>query len=246
MQPFQSLIEQHTGLEGELALGGNPDRLGKQLVDGKFHLGVFHGFELAWARQRHPSLKPLVLALTKHPELHAYLVVRKECDARSLADLKGQAVAMPGCNRPHSLLFLERACQTEGKAPAQYFSRITKPSASERALDQVVDGEVRAALVDQAALDCYQEWKAARFAKLKIAVRSEPFPATAIAYCSDNLSEATAQRYRDGFLKANDTSQGQQVLVLCGIKTLKAVPSDYEEALAAIAKAYPPPSDSSH
>jgi ABC-type phosphate/phosphonate transport system substrate-binding protein len=241
LQPFQSLIEQHTGLEGRLTLGGDADNLGKALAEGKLHLGVFHGFELAWARQKYPGLKPLVLALTQHPKLHAYLVVRSDCKADCLVDLKGQVLAVPHGNLPHTTLFLQRACRAERSTPEQFFSRLTKPTCSQMALDQVVDGQAAAALVDQPALDSYREWRAPRFDKLRIAVRSEAFPATAIVYCSDCLSESLARRCREGFLRANDTQQGQETLSMCGVRAMKAVPRDYEEELTAIAKAYPPP-----
>jgi ABC-type phosphate/phosphonate transport system substrate-binding protein len=240
LQPFQSLIERHTGLEGHLTLGGDADKLGKALADGKLQLGIFHGFELAWARQKYPGLKPLVLAVTQHPRLHAYLVVRSDSKADCLADLKGGVVAVPHGNLPHTTLFLQRACRLEGAAPEQFFTRITKPTCSQMALDQVVDDQAAAALVDQPALDSYRQWKAARSDKLKIAVRSEPFPATAFVYCADCLSENLARRCREGLLKANDTADGQDTLSLCGVRALKPVPRDYEEELTAIAKAYPP------
>jgi ABC-type phosphate/phosphonate transport system substrate-binding protein len=244
MQPFHSVIRQHTGLEGEFVLGGDANSLGKQLVEGKVHLGVFHGFELAWARLKYPSLKPLVVAVKKHPHFRAYLVVRKDCTAGDLGDLKGQVLTIASNSQPHCNLFLERSCQAEGASPARFFSRIDHPPCSEECLDDVVSGHARAALVDQAGLDSYARDNRGCFERLKTLVKSEPFPSGAIVYCPEKLSKEMAEQFREGMLQANDSQEGKRNLSLCGITALKAVTAEYEEALATIAKAYPPPSGS--
>jgi hypothetical protein len=53
-----------------------------------------------------------------------------------------------------------------------------------------------------------------------------------------------AEQFREGILQANETQDGKRNLSLCGITALKAATTEYEEALAAIAKVYPPPSGS--
>jgi ABC-type phosphate/phosphonate transport system substrate-binding protein len=245
LRPFQVIVQNHTGLSGEVVLGGEADTLAKQLAENKVQLAVFHGFELSWARLKYPSLKPLVLAVNKQPQLRAYLVTRKDSAATSLTDLKGQSLIRPARSRPHCLLFLERRCVSAGAKPAEFFSRVSRANSTEEALNAVAEGRIQVVLVDQQALDCYQRAVPGKFARLKIAVQSEPFPAGVIAYDPGNLSEATARRFRDGMLKANETTDGRLCLSSCGITALTAVPSDYEEELATIAKAYPPPSGSS-
>src|SRR5581483_4119811 len=61
MQPFATLMESQTGLTGQLIPAGDADDLGQQLANDKVQLGVFHGVEFAWARQKYPDLKPLVI-----------------------------------------------------------------------------------------------------------------------------------------------------------------------------------------
>ena len=70
--------------------GGDAAQLARAMKEGKLHLGVYHGFEFAWARQANPDLKPLVIAVCHHKQLHAYLVVNKEgsiAKRRSYAEL---------------------------------------------------------------------------------------------------------------------------------------------------------------
>src|SRR5215470_11464792 len=51
-RPLKALMESQTGLGGALRLCGDATALAKQLKEGKVQLGVFHGFEFAWARQK--------------------------------------------------------------------------------------------------------------------------------------------------------------------------------------------------
>src|SRR5438067_12597284 len=58
-RPFYSLVETQTGLKSELLLVHTPDEMREQLNAGKLQLGVFHGFEFAWMRQKTPTLQAL-------------------------------------------------------------------------------------------------------------------------------------------------------------------------------------------
>jgi hypothetical protein len=49
------------------------------------------------------------------------------------------------------------------------------------------------------------------------------------------------RRFCDGMLAARSTRRGQFLLDLCRITGFETAPGDYDECLAAIAKAYPPP-----
>src|SRR5207244_8774769 len=87
MQPFGALMEAQTGVSGELVACGDADNLGQQLTEDKVQLGVFHGVELGWARQKHPELRPLVIAVNEQRYLRAHFVVRAERKLASLSDL---------------------------------------------------------------------------------------------------------------------------------------------------------------
>ena len=240
-RPLKALMESQTGLTGELVLAGDHAELAGRLKDGKAHLGVFHGFEFAWALANNPGLKPLVIAVSQHRMLHAHLVVRKDGGVQSCGDLKGKAVALPRLSREHCHLYLERRCPGGGTDPARFFSRITHPSCADDALGDVVDGVTHAAIVDRIALDEYQQSRPARANQLRVLHQSEPFPAAVVAYQQGSLDEATLHRFHDGMIGADKTERGQRLLKMCRITRFEDVPTDYQRLLAAIARAYPPP-----
>jgi phosphonate transport system substrate-binding protein len=240
-RPLKSLMESQTGMTGNFDAGGECRNLGQQLHDDKYQLAVFHGVEFAWVRQKHPDLKPLVIAVKDGQPMYACLVVKNECKIGCLDDLNGKSLAMSRQCREHCRLFLERRCQGCGKCPQKFFSKITSPTDAEDSLDDVVDGVVDAAIVDSAALDRYHREKADRFTMLKTAVKSEAFPPAVIAYKPGVLSEETLKRFRNGLITANQNPKGKQLLNMCRINCFEAVPANYEEMLLSIAKAYPPP-----
>lgn len=239
MRPFKSLMEAQTGLSGQLVTGIKPDELGQQLKDDKVQLAVFHGVEFAWARQKNADLKPLMIAVNHQKYLRAFVVVRDDSDAASLADLKGKAVAVPRRTREHCHLFLDRRCAAAGKAPKDYFGKVTTPTTPEEAVDAVVNGHVDAVLVDGCFLDWYEQRKPTRFAKLKTVEKSEVFPAAVVAYCGNALDDATLRRFREGMISAKDNPRGVQLMTLCQITSFEPVPDDYDKLLTDIAKAYP-------
>jgi ABC-type phosphate/phosphonate transport system substrate-binding protein len=240
-RPLKTLMESQTGMTGTFDSGGECRNLGRQLQDDKFQLAVFHGVEFAWVRQKHPDLKPLVIAIRDGQPMYACLVVRSDNKVNCLADLDGKSLAMCRQCREHCRLFLERRCEGCGKCSHKFFAKITAPTDTEDALDDVVDGVVDAAVVDSAALERYQRVKADRFAKLKTAVKSEAFPPAVIAYKPGMLSDETLKRFRNGLITANQNPKGKQLLNMCRITCFEAVPTNYEEMLLSIAKAYPPP-----
>src|SRR5262249_39951922 len=70
-QPFRALMEAQTGFTGELVPAGDAEDLGERLASDKVDLGVFHGVEFGWARQKYPDLRPLVIAVNYQRHLRA-------------------------------------------------------------------------------------------------------------------------------------------------------------------------------
>jgi ABC-type phosphate/phosphonate transport system substrate-binding protein len=240
-QPLKALMQSQTGMTGELSVAGDPFDLSKKLKENTVQLGVFHGFEFAWARQRNPGLKPLVVVISHHRQLHAHLVVRKDNLASSCADLKGKSVAIPQGSREHCHLYLQRRCPGAGTDPKKFFAEITTPSSSEEALDDVIDGTVQAAIVDRYALDQFQQDKPTRCNRLRVLSQSEMFPTGVVAYQEGALDEGTLRRFHDGMIGAAKTERGRELLKLSRITSFEDVPANYDQLLNDIAKAYPAP-----
>ncbi len=244
MQPFGALMEAQTGVSGELVACGDADNLGQQLTEDKVQLGVFHGLEFGWARQKHPEMRALVIAVNQQRYLRAHFVVRADSNVSSLRDLQGKALALPNQTRDHCRMFLQRRCQEWKKDPVNFFSKVTNPANVEDALDDVVDGVVQVCVVDSISLDCYKRRKPGRFTKLKIAQSSEAFPAAVVAFRPGVLDEATLKRFRDGMINANRGVVGRQLMTLWKLTGFEEVPPDYDQSLIEIVKAYPAPAPS--
>jgi ABC-type phosphate/phosphonate transport system substrate-binding protein len=241
VRPFKSLLEVQTGMTGEIVAGGDAADLGRQLKTDGVQLGVFHGFEFAWARVQNPDLKPLLVTVCDPRCSRALLVVRADSKAASPVDLHGQTIAFPLLTREHCRLFLERRCGKPGVPPEKVFREVQTPADSEDALDAVLDNHAQGAVIDGGSFQAYARLKPARAARLRILVESETFPGAVVAYQAGSMSDVALGRFRDGMIDANKTRRGQQLLQLCRINAFEAVPADFEAAITAILKAYPPP-----
>jgi ABC-type phosphate/phosphonate transport system substrate-binding protein len=243
LQPFSSLVRSQTGLDGRAVVIDDALTLGQQLHDDKVQFGVFHGVEFAWIHQKYPTLKPLVIAVSGRPVLHALLVVRADSKCGEAANLQGKVVALPRMSREHCRLFLERRCCPSDQSPETFFGQVSTPFCVEAALDNVVDDEAQAAVVDESAFEAYQKNKPGRAAKLKTLLQSEAFPCAVLAYQpgAPGVPPSVLQSFRDGLISAKDNPKAQPLLKANRITGFDAVPTDYEQELADILKAYPPP-----
>src|SRR5262249_17052256 len=64
---FGDLMKDMTGLNGKAIVAGDAFNVARGLDEKKFHLGVFPGFEFAWVQQKHPHLRPLMIAVYYNP-----------------------------------------------------------------------------------------------------------------------------------------------------------------------------------
>jgi ABC-type phosphate/phosphonate transport system substrate-binding protein len=241
MRPFKALLEARTGFTGEAVKGGDPFALGRRLKEDDLQLGIFHGFEFAWARQKYPDLQPLIIAVNRHPYQRACLVVRRNCKAAGPAGLKGKSLALPFRSREHCRLFLQRRCVTGGLTPAEFFSKVTTPRNPAEAINGAIDGKVSAALVDETDWEAFRKKKPSRARRIKVLARSEPFPCGVIACYKDHFTPAQIKRFRTGLVGAQTTPRGKHLLQTLRLTAFEEVPDGYDASLKAIAKAYPPP-----
>jgi ABC-type phosphate/phosphonate transport system substrate-binding protein len=241
MRPFSTIMKAQTGVPGELMVGGDPYQLAKRLADNDVQIGVFHGFEFGWVKKKYPTLEPLMVAVNKYQTLRCNLVVNCDNAAEDFADLEGEVLALPKGTREHVRMFIKRHCATCGCDAATLFGKTVVPATLEDALDDVVDGEAAATIVDEIVLDNFRRRKPVRADRLKVICQSEDFPAGAIVYQPGVLDKATLQRFRDGMLNADKTTMGKQMLMMWQLSGFEDVPENYEKTLDNIIKAYPPP-----
>jgi ABC-type phosphate/phosphonate transport system substrate-binding protein len=241
LDTLHSYIKDETGLENEIVRQKDWQELSGKMAKGELQLGVFPGYEFAWAQEKHGDLKPLALAINVYTYPTAYVVAKRDNAAKDFAGLKGQTLAVPDTGEGFLRLFVDRQSEVAGKKADEFFSKITTPDNVEDALDDVVDGKVQAIVVSRSSLEAYKRRKPGRFKQLKEVAHSEPFPPVVVAYYGSKLDEATLQRFKDGLLGASKKERGQTLLTMFHLTAFETPAEDFGKVLAETRKAYPPP-----
>jgi ABC-type phosphate/phosphonate transport system substrate-binding protein len=243
MPTFNKLMEKQTGVRGEIVMLKGADEVGQELSDHKVQLAVFHGYEFAWAQAKHPNLRPLVVAIKQNSKLSAQVVVASDTKIDKLDDLRGQPVAIPRGTPEHCRLFLSRRTRAIGQRQEKFFGKFTTPVHVAAALDDVASGKVKATVVDSVAWENYQWMNPGRARKLRSLMKSENFPTGVIAYSDGGMPVADLQKFKEGLTTAHKRPEGLQLMMLWKMNRFESVPPDYQQTLADIAKAYPPPNN---
>jgi ABC-type phosphate/phosphonate transport system substrate-binding protein len=240
IKTLQNFIKDETGMENAITRLKDWSELAQKLANKQVQIGVFQGYEFAWAQKVAPGLRPLALAVKVHRFPSAYIIALKSDKATDFGGLENQSLALPASGEPFVKLYVERAAANNGKKLEQFFSRITNQKEIEDAIDDVVDGTVQAAAVDQAALEAFKRRKPGRFALLKEVAHSNPFPPPVVAYLEKNLDDDTQKRFRDGLLGAANKERGQKMLSLFHLTRFENAASDLNKVLAQALQEYPP------
>jgi ABC-type phosphate/phosphonate transport system substrate-binding protein len=241
LETLKGFIKEETGLNNEIEGQKDWRELADKMAKGQLHLGVFQGFEFAWAQEQHNGLKPLALAVNVYRYPVAYVVAQQKSGVKDFAGLQGQALCLPNTGQRYLRLFVDRQCRAHGKEASAFFAKITSQDNAEDALDDVVDGVVQAAAVDRATLEAFKRRKPGRFNQLKEVAHSEPFPPVTVAYFDAVLDDATLRKFRDGLLNAVKKEKGRTMLTLFKLTGFDSVPEDFAKVLAESRKTYPPP-----
>lgn len=237
--PFKAMVKEFTGLSGELKVGGDAFEVGKKLEDKQLDLAVFHGFEFGWARQKYPQLRALTIAVSKHRQVHALLVVRADSNFKSIADLRGTDIGLPRKSKEHCRLFLDRTLA--GGNAKGFFKDIVVSRNVDDALDDILRGKLQAVVTDDMSLEDYEDFKPGCFARLKVIKQSEPFPPAVVVYREGALDADTLKRFRDGMISANQSPRGRDMMSLFKMTGFEPVPDDFNQQIAAIIRHYPAP-----
>src|SRR5437660_1617851 len=240
LETLKAFIMEETGLANEILQQKDWRELVDKMSKGDLHLGVFQGYEFAWAQEKQPELRPLALAVNVYRYPVGYVVTQRDSPAKDFAGLQGQSISIPAAGQRFLRLFVEHESQAAGKKPEAFFSKITSPDNIEDALDDVVDGVIQATVVDRATLEAYKRRKPGRFKQLKPVAESKPFPPVVVAYYGTNVDEATRRQFRDGLLGAAKKERGQMMLTLFRLTGFEGIPDDFDKVLAQARKNYPP------
>ncbi|CAN5206695.1 hypothetical protein BH10PLA2_BH10PLA2_33500 [soil metagenome] len=241
LETLRGFIKEETGMENTIVKEKNWQELTDKINKQELQIGVYQGYEFAWAQEKLPSLKPLMLAVRVHPFSRAFILVKKTNPAKDFAGLAGQTLSMPAPSLGFPQLFIEREAEAAGKKLDTFFGKISKPQEVEDAIDDVVDGVVQVTVVDQQVLTAYKRRKPGRFEKLKLVAQSLEFPPPIIAYKDKDLDEPTLQKFRDGLIKASTKERGQRMLNMFRLTSFDSPSADFEKLLAEMRKKYPAP-----
>jgi len=232
LKTLQDFIKEQTGLNNNIANEKDWRELADKMAKKEIHVGVFQGYEFAWAQEKYPELKPLALAVNVARYPVAFVVGRKDGDLKGVADLKGKTVTQPDIGQPYLRLYLEQAAGKDVKVA-------THPNV-EDCLDDVVDGKAQAAVVDRGGLEAYKRRKPGRFNQLKELAKSEPFPPVVLAVYGKVIDDVTLTRFRTGLLGAGKLEKGKTVMTLFRINSFELPPDDFTKVLEQTRKSYPP------
>jgi hypothetical protein len=208
------------------------------------HLGVFEGYEFAWAQERQPGLKALAVAVNVHRYPVACVMVKRGSPARDFPGLQGKVIYLPAEGPHHLRLFVEQRCRSAGKPAATFFRKITSQETVEDALDDVVDGIIAAAAVDLPAMEAYKQRKPGRAARLHELTRSKPFPPATVVYHGTTLGEPIRRRFLTALLAAHRKEKSRTMLASFRVTGFQTVPDDFARVLARSRKDYPFRADS--
>jgi ABC-type phosphate/phosphonate transport system substrate-binding protein len=238
---YGHFIQAVTGFGSDIVALENHEVLAERLASGRLQLGVFVGYEFAWAQARHPKLQVLAVGINHHLYRYPALVVHRGGPVSDLADLKGKTLALPRMGQGYGRLFVAAQSRIGGQDPAALLGHINSLEDAETPLDNVVDQTEQAAVVDRLALEAYQRRKPGRFARLKKLSESPPLPPALLAYYDGNLDAQTATHLRDELTNAHNQINGEQLLMLFRLTRFAPPSRDFERMLAETRKTYPAP-----
>jgi ABC-type phosphate/phosphonate transport system substrate-binding protein len=240
---FGGLLKATTGLNGTLAHNDDAFATAAKLDKGELQFAVFHGHEFAWMQAKYPKFKPLLVVTNNEHNVQAFVIVRKDCPAGCIANLRGKVVATPAMTKEHCRVFLCKHCKDNGgNEPKAFFKEFVKAETPIDALDDLCRGKVDAVACDSIALNLYKGVKLPTFSKnLRVLEQSTVFPAPVIVYKEGAVKEATLAQFRNGLLQAQNNAQAKGQMVLFMIDAFELPPANYQQQLTNTLKAYPAP-----
>ena len=244
-QPFSELMKQTTGLDGKLSYDQDAFGTAAQLNANQLQLGVFNGHEFAWAQQKYPDLRPLMIVTNKQHDVRAYVIVHKNSPAKSIADLRGKKIDFPLQTKEHGRVFVNRYATDNAQSdPRAFFGAMLKTDSAIDGLNDVCQGKADAVVVDGIALEFYKDIKLPVYEKnLRILQKSDAFPSAVIGYKQGAVSPSTLKQFSDGLCNAHKNAVGSDLMKMWNIDRFEVAPANYAQTLAECLKTYPAPAE---
>jgi ABC-type phosphate/phosphonate transport system substrate-binding protein len=238
-KPFRTLFERQTGISGDFEILPDALTIAAKINDSKLEMGVFHGHEFAQVKSRYSALVPLCVAVPNGRIVEAYVVVNKNCPAKTIGDLGTDTIAVPRGTKAHCFAYVDKLRKG---LPANVAKPTNKATlTAEEVLNGVSDGTIPSAVVDAAAFNAYTRLQPGAVQQLKILSKSESFPVATVAMKAGGLSDENSARVKAGLMRANQTAQGKPLMLLWNLSGFEEVPEDYAKQLESILKVYPQP-----
>src|SRR5439155_17447571 len=87
IETLQGFIKTETGFDNDIVRQKDYQELARKMAKGELQLGVFQGFEFAWAQEKDAKFRPLALAVDVYPYRYAYLMVGRDSKVADFAAL---------------------------------------------------------------------------------------------------------------------------------------------------------------
>jgi ABC-type phosphate/phosphonate transport system substrate-binding protein len=236
--PFLKLMKDNTGINGTLEYFPDAMALAKQIDAGKVQLGVFQGHEFAWAKAKYGKLTPIVVADPLDP-VQAICLVRWDCKANNIGELKAQKISLPPVHRDYCQLFLAK--QKLEHMKGQKFSGQLDAAQATDAIFDVIEKKAGCTVVDCMTLNFFKSVYPGQYQNLKVLCQSEVFPNACICFKEGDLNPQTVGKFRDALLKAAELPGGRNLLLSWKLKGFVKVPDDYDALLKKVQKGYEMP-----
>ncbi len=237
-QPFEELVKEQTGLDGKIVQDSDALTVAKKIDQGTIQFGVFQGHEFAWVQEKYPTMIPLVCSVYRPKEISAVLLVRADCKAKDLGDLKDKKVAIATTLKDYARLFLNKQ-HDEHLSGSEL--RTASVDTVHDGIFKVIDGSVAVTVSDSASWNYFQKLYPGAAKNVRVLAQSDEFPPTVIVYKKGAMPDDVLNRVSKGFLTAHKNHKASIIMAAIRIDRFDKLPAGYDNALKACRKAYPKP-----
>jgi len=229
LRSFAEVVQRETNTKAEFDIVDRPT-LVKDFNAGKAQVAILTGIEYGWIKDECPDAKPLLIATIEGPTYKTVVLTQKDNQAKSLVDLKGQALVQPKRMPYLTRFYLRHAISAE----PQKFFRVNEADNADAAIEDVVDGKAQAVAISASGFKVYQERKPGGAKRLGVLAESAEFPAAVVIYNTKGADVRTVKDFERSLRNADQTPEGRQLLTLYHLKRFEDVPADYERRVAEI------------